>query len=42
VEHFKYKYDDLFNPVLRALNKLGGSERMRMAERDRDPVNRDG
>lgn len=25
VEHFKYKYDDLFNPVLQALHKLGGS-----------------
>jgi restriction system protein len=25
MEHFKYKYDDLFNPVLQALHKLGGS-----------------
>jgi len=25
VEHFKYRYDDLFNPVLQALHKLGGS-----------------
>lgn len=25
MEHFKYKYDDLFNPVLHALHKLGGS-----------------
>jgi restriction system protein len=24
-KHFKYKYDDLFNPTLRALNILGGS-----------------
>lgn len=23
--HFKYKYDDLFNPTLKALKKLGGS-----------------
>ncbi len=23
--HFKYKYDDLFNPTLYALKKLGGS-----------------
>ncbi|WP_249978000.1 restriction endonuclease [Vreelandella olivaria] len=25
MEQFKYKYDDLFNPVLQALHKLGGS-----------------
>lgn len=25
MEFFKYKYDDLFNPVLQALHKLGGS-----------------
>ena len=25
MEHFKYKYDDLFNAVLQALHKLGGS-----------------
>lgn len=25
MENFKYKYDDLFNPVLLALHKLGGS-----------------
>ncbi len=25
MEYFKYKYDDLFNPVLQALHKLGGS-----------------
>lgn len=25
MEHFKYKYDELFNPVLQALHKLGGS-----------------
>ncbi len=25
VEKFKYKYDELFNPVLQALHKLGGS-----------------
>ncbi len=24
-KHFKYKYDDLFNPTLKALKKLGGS-----------------
>lgn len=24
-KHFKYKYDDLFNPVLESLHKLGGS-----------------
>lgn len=24
-EFFKYKYDDLFNPTLEALHKLGGS-----------------
>ena len=23
--HFKYKYDDLFNPTLNALKNLGGS-----------------
>lgn len=25
MEQFKYKYDDLFNPVLKAMHKLGGS-----------------
>ena len=25
MNHFKYKYDDLFNPVLQALHELGGS-----------------
>ena len=25
MEHFKYKYDELFNPALQALHKLGGS-----------------
>lgn len=25
MEYFKYKYDDLFNPLLRALHNLGGS-----------------
>ncbi|SHG48012.1 restriction system protein [Flavobacterium fluvii] len=24
-KHFKYKYDDLFNPLIKALKKLGGS-----------------
>ena len=24
-KHFKYKYEDLFNPTLKALKKLGGS-----------------
>src|SRR5690606_23913880 len=24
-KHFKYKYDDLFNPTIKALKKLGGS-----------------
>jgi len=25
MEAFKYKYDDLFNPTLQSLHKLGGS-----------------
>lgn len=29
---FKYKYDDLFNPTLQALNKLGGSGSVREIE----------
>ena len=24
-KYFKYKYDDLFNPTLKALTRLGGS-----------------
>ena len=24
-KHFKYKFDDLFNPTLKALKRLGGS-----------------